>query len=330
MKIDWHEEWIDFSAEARNFMERLLTYEPRKRLGLHGAKEVKEHPFLAEIEWDKVMDAEPAFVPNVEDPESTDYFDPRGAIPQLFHDDELIAVGRPLSEASQLSHHLESSPGTNSQRVPSRDAISTPGSDDFGTFNFKNLSLLKQANDDVIKKMKSDQMISSLGDPVVMHHRKRSLSQRLKKPSSVSTNFEPRVSPNWRPPFSVLTRVNTYSNMVALTRLPRLLQPLQLLHHHRVPAWVPQRRAAFKATSVARQNTRLLIASRQTFSRVKPDAIRCRVACELPPCRAPTQSSLIPEVTPGLTRPHLPPPLHLRSCRRELMILAALTVLLCA
>lgn len=197
MKIDWHEEWIDFAAEARNFMERLLTYEPRKRLGFHGAKEIKEHSFLAEIKWDKVMDAEPAFVPHVEDPESTDYFDPRGAIPQLFHDDELIAVGRPPSEASQSSHHLESSPGTIVKRVPSRDATSTPGSDDFGTFNFKNLSLLKQANDDVIKKMKSDQMVPSaqtLGDAVVMHHRKRSLSQRIKKPSSVSTNFEPRVS----------------------------------------------------------------------------------------------------------------------------------------
>jgi serine/threonine-protein kinase RIM15 len=57
--------------------------------------------------------------------------------------------------------------------------------------------LLKQANDDVIKKMKSDQMVplaQTLGDPVVLHHRKRSLSQRIKKPSSVSTNFEPRVS----------------------------------------------------------------------------------------------------------------------------------------
>lgn len=195
MKIEWHEEWIDFSAEARNFMDRLLTYEPRKRLGFHGAKEVKEHTFLSETEWDKVMDAEPAFVPKVEDPESTDYFDPRGAIPQLFHDDELVAVGRPPSEASQPSqpsHHLESSPGANAQRILSRDTASTP-SDDFGTFNFKNLSLLKQANDDVIKKMKSDQMVQTLGDPVLMHNRKRSLSQRIKKPSCVSTNFEPRV-----------------------------------------------------------------------------------------------------------------------------------------
>lgn len=209
MRIDWHEEWIDFSAEARNFMERLLTHEPRKRLGFQGAKEIKEHAFLSEIDWDKVMDAEPAFVPHVEDPESTDYFDPRGAIPQLFHDDELVAVGRPPSEASQLSHHLESSPGTNPQRIPSRDATSTPCSDDFGTFNFKNLSLLKQANDDVIKKMKSDQMPplgQTLGDPLVMHHRKRSLSQRIKKPSSVSTNFEPRVSPDCKTHFSGLTK----------------------------------------------------------------------------------------------------------------------------
>jgi len=320
MKIDWHEEWIDFSAEARNFMERLLKYEPRKRLGFHGAKEVKEHSFLSEVEWDKVMDAEPAFVPNVEDPESTDYFDPRGAIPQLFHDDDLIAVGRPPSEASQHSHHLESSPGTNTQRIPSRDATSTPGSDDFGTFNFKNLSLLKQANDDVIKKMRSDQMIplaQALGDAVVMG-RKRSLSQRIKKPSSVSTNFEPKVSSDRRTLFSVLTRY-THSNMVALIHLPRLHQPLQLLHRHRVPAWVPLRRVVFKVTFAAHRNTRLLTASRQTISKAKSGGIQCRVAYERPPYQAPMQSSLIPGVTPGPTRPRLPPLLHLKRWQREVM-----------
>lgn len=181
-------------------MERLLVYDPTKRLGASGAQEVKEHAFFAGIEWDKVMQSEPQFVPQVSDPESTDYFDPRGAIPQLFQDDEAVAIGRPRSESTA---HLESSPGAPSEQSPPqsrqglRDGSSTTPGTEFGTFNFKNLPVLKQANDEVIKKLRTDQMTTiahALGDSAAMHHRRQSLSHRIKKPTSVMTNFEPRVS----------------------------------------------------------------------------------------------------------------------------------------
>lgn len=39
-----------------------------------GTSEVKKHPFLADINWDTLLTTEPAFVPKLEDPESTAYF----------------------------------------------------------------------------------------------------------------------------------------------------------------------------------------------------------------------------------------------------------------
>jgi serine/threonine-protein kinase RIM15 len=196
MRIDWHEEWIEFSQDARNFMERLLVFEPSKRLGIKGAKEVKEHSFFAAIEWEKVMQQEPQFVPQVTDPESTDYFDPRGAIPQLFQDDEAVAIGRPPSESGNPPEPPSKLHGHSGARSPLRDAIAAPAPDEFGTFNFKNLPVLKQANDEVIKKLKSEQMAAvthALGDAAVMHHRRRSISRKINKPTNVLTNFEPKV-----------------------------------------------------------------------------------------------------------------------------------------
>ena len=66
------------------------------------------------------------------------------------------------------------------------------GSDDFGSFSFKNLPVLKQANDDVIRKLRTDQMTPithALTEPASFHQRKRSVS-RFKKPSTVVTNMD--------------------------------------------------------------------------------------------------------------------------------------------
>ncbi|CAG7848303.1 Serine/threonine-protein kinase cek1 [Serendipita indica DSM 11827] len=191
-RIDWHEEWIEYSPEARDFMERLLVSDPTKRLGMNGAQEVKAHPWFAEIEWDKVMQTKPQFVPEVTDPESTDYFDARGAIPQLFQDDEAIAVAKPASDATTTA---DAASKTLSGKGPLRDAVPAPAADDFGTFQFKNLPVLKQANDEVIKKLKSEQVAAitqALGDSAAMHHRRRSISRRINKPTNVLTNFEPK------------------------------------------------------------------------------------------------------------------------------------------
>ncbi|PIA18726.1 kinase-like protein, partial [Coemansia reversa NRRL 1564] len=63
------------SAEARDFITRLLCREPRRRLGYHGAEEVKAHPIFKGTNWDTLLDLQPAFVPQVENIDDTDYFD---------------------------------------------------------------------------------------------------------------------------------------------------------------------------------------------------------------------------------------------------------------
>lgn len=179
-------------------MQRLMTLDVSQRLGANGAEEVKAHPFLEDIEWDKVTTTEAAFIPQVTDPESTDYFDPRGAIPQLFHDDDQVAISSQTTPSE--------SPGTDaSPMVPAtlpmsivnnREIAGSPSGDDFGSFSFKNLPVLKQANDDVIRKLKTDQMAPithTLSEPTGFHSRKRSVSHRIKKPPSVVTNVDPKT-----------------------------------------------------------------------------------------------------------------------------------------
>ncbi|CAE6467246.1 unnamed protein product [Rhizoctonia solani] len=69
-----------------------------------------------------------------------------------------------------------------------------PPDEDFGAFSYKNLPVLKQANDDVIRKMRTDQMAPmtyTLSEPTPQqHHRRRSVSQKIKKP----LNLESRVA----------------------------------------------------------------------------------------------------------------------------------------
>ena len=72
-RINWYEDEFELSPEARDFMERLMCSDSARRLGANGADEVKQHPFLQPVDWANLMQKEAAFVPQVTDPESTDY-----------------------------------------------------------------------------------------------------------------------------------------------------------------------------------------------------------------------------------------------------------------
>ncbi|KAL0949383.1 hypothetical protein HGRIS_009450 [Hohenbuehelia grisea] len=218
--VEWHEDWVEFSDEARDFMARLMTLDPSKRLGANGAEEVKQHPFLAGIDWDKVTTNEAAFIPQVTDPESTDYFDPRGAIPQLFHDDDQLVA----NQSGQESPVNDTTLPPLSLPIPTgREAAVSPTSDDFGSFSYKNVPVLKQANDDVIRKLKTDQMVpltQTLSEPASLHARKRSVSHRFKKPPSVVTNSDSKVmSTNPNPP-SPATSTSSIASSPSRSSLP--------------------------------------------------------------------------------------------------------------
>ncbi|EGN93017.1 RIM15, response regulator receiver [Serpula lacrymans var. lacrymans S7.3] len=219
-QIEWHEDWVEFSDEARDFMQRLMTIDVGTRLGANGAEEVRAHPFFEGIEWDKVTTTEAAFIPQVTDPESTDYFDPRGAIPQLFHDDDQLALS---SQSATDSPNLTALPSAHPIPVANnRDAASSPAGDDFGSFSFKNLPILKQANDDVIRKLKTDQLVPmthTLSDPTNMHSRKRSVSQRIKKPPSVVTTSLDQKTMSTNPP-SPATSTSSLASSPSRASLP--------------------------------------------------------------------------------------------------------------
>ncbi|PLW14286.1 hypothetical protein PCANC_19753 [Puccinia coronata f. sp. avenae] len=120
-----------------------MCTDPTIRPGAQRAVEVKAHPFLADIDWANWSKSKASFVPSVIDPESTDYFDPRGAT-QVFHDEE-----------DPPAHPDDDDGGGQSCNFSS--ARSSRSSDNFGTLNFKNLPVLKRANEEVIRRLKVGQ-----------------------------------------------------------------------------------------------------------------------------------------------------------------------------
>ena len=62
------------SSSAQDLIRKLLS-DPRERLGLHGAAEVKAHPFFAGVNWKNLTAAPSPFVPILDGPADTRYFD---------------------------------------------------------------------------------------------------------------------------------------------------------------------------------------------------------------------------------------------------------------
>lgn len=65
--------------EAKDLIERLLIKNPAQRLGLHGSKEIMDHPYFKGLNWSNLFEEVASFVPNMDTVDSTDYFDKRGA-----------------------------------------------------------------------------------------------------------------------------------------------------------------------------------------------------------------------------------------------------------
>ncbi|KAG0904370.1 hypothetical protein G6F34_000245 [Rhizopus arrhizus] len=179
-RIDWHEDVIEISPEARDFMERLMTLDPTKRLGYNGAEEVKQHPFFKSIKWDTLLTEAPSFIPQPAGMEDTDYFDSRGATMQIIPD-EATAIDQldesakaqveqakaiireqnpenilPVSNKKKQQHHRKEK--TNSLNQQKSENMDDNDSEDteFGTFMYKNLPVLEKANEDVIRKIRND------------------------------------------------------------------------------------------------------------------------------------------------------------------------------
>lgn len=245
--ISWDDEDVEISSEARDLMERLMCTDRKNRLGTNGAQEIKAHPFFAGIDWEHLTEGEGPFVPQISDPESTDYFDLRGAAFMDFQNDEgntssnkdttdaYSASNMGIKEfAKAIEGHARFSepsrpPTRGRTRSEKHGKDSSQGqTDEFGSFSYKNLPVLKQANDEVIKKMRGDQLNSmsaameqhqagsSVGGMGLIHGRHRSISGKVVTPSSH------RGSAVWMPagPPSPTTSISSQSSVPSKSTAP--------------------------------------------------------------------------------------------------------------
>jgi len=225
-RINWHEDEMDISPEAHDLMDRLICSDPSRRLGAHGADEVKRHPFFTGIDWNTITTAEASFVPEVTDPESTDYFDSRGAAIHGFQDEDAVPQVLKMAEPK---HSEPPSPMASAEMSTVAEGIAS--NDYFGAFNFKNLPVLKQANDAVIRKLRVDLMApigQTLDGASGMRDRPRSLSAKPKhrarpKPSDLGPNGPPSPSTSTSSAASTPSRASNPPS-TPVTSIPALPQ----------------------------------------------------------------------------------------------------------
>ncbi|KAI8994838.1 hypothetical protein BDB01DRAFT_846838 [Pilobolus umbonatus] len=171
-KIDWHEDEVDIGPDARDFMERLLTLDPDKRLGRNGPEEVMNHPFFKNLDWDKLLTVSPSFIPQPVNEEDTDYFDSRGATMNYGEvDDELQnLVLEEVRRAKAIIDEQGPSAGTANSDLDASasnglasDLLHTNTFDDadFGSFVYKNLPLLEKANEKSIRKIRQESIVAN-------------------------------------------------------------------------------------------------------------------------------------------------------------------------
>ncbi|GAB7342401.1 hypothetical protein MBLNU457_g0615t1 [Dothideomycetes sp. NU457] len=175
---------VPVSAEAKDLMNKLMTVDPKKRLGANaddkyenGGDEIRAHPWFAEIDWSTLREDEASFIPNPANLEDTDYFDARGASLQNFNaefEDQVSSpagtptdyTDRPHDALSRVRMKVNSiKRGLMPLHIPPhvRDGrsrrLSEPSvPDDFGNFQFKNLPVLEKANKDVLSKLRAEAM----------------------------------------------------------------------------------------------------------------------------------------------------------------------------
>lgn len=186
-RINWPEDPEEYTTpESLDLMNKLMTINPRERIGANvdekfpnGGAEIRAHPWFSDINWDTLLEDKAQFVPNLENPEDTEYFDARGATLQAFAEetedepspqlpatagadrphDALFKVRSQVNSMKRPLMPLHIPPHVRDARDSRSRRLSEPSlADDFGSFNFKNLPMLEKANKDVIQKMRQEAM----------------------------------------------------------------------------------------------------------------------------------------------------------------------------
>ncbi|KAI1818457.1 hypothetical protein GGS20DRAFT_528692 [Poronia punctata] len=182
-RITWPDDDGMVSPEAKDLINQLLCIDPQQRLGNNreekfasGGEEIRNHPWFAGMNWDTLLQDEAQFVPQPENPEDTEYFDSRGATLQSFTEEMEDQMSPPTASTPDYPdrpHDALSRPRSQIQvgqikrglmplHIPphirdykGRRPSEPVPADDFGSFAFKNLSVLEKANKDVIQQLKA-------------------------------------------------------------------------------------------------------------------------------------------------------------------------------
>lgn len=181
-KIDWPDDPdLVVSDDAKDLMTRLMTIDPKERLGANmadkyqtGGDEIRQHAWFKGTKWETLLEDEAQFVPAPQDPEDTEYFDARGATLQTFNEemeDQASSPARTPAGADYPDRPHDALSRVRNQvnslkrnlmplHIPahvrdgrSRRLSETVATDDFGNFAFKNLPVLEKANQDVLQKL---------------------------------------------------------------------------------------------------------------------------------------------------------------------------------
>lgn len=94
------------SNEAMDLIDRLLDPDPATRLGWEG---IVAHPFFHGIDWNTLLETVPPFVPTLEGPNDTSYFNNRNLTDIFIDDDEFELDSQSFDSSSSRGHGNSSS-----------------------------------------------------------------------------------------------------------------------------------------------------------------------------------------------------------------------------
>ncbi|KAL9170044.1 hypothetical protein ABFS82_04G118100 [Erythranthe guttata] len=153
-KIPWPSVPDEMSLEAHDLIDRLLTEDPDQRLGAVGAKEVKQHPFFRDINWDTLARQKAAFVPASEGAMDTSYFTSRYS---WNPSDEHVYAGSDFEDSSDNGSLSGTSSCPSNRHEEGDECVGLAEFDSssninysFSNFSFKNLSQLASINYDLL------------------------------------------------------------------------------------------------------------------------------------------------------------------------------------
>lgn len=136
-------ECLGFPTVARDFVEKLLVKDPAQRLGHNGAAEIKAHRFFEGINWETLID-EPRdniFVPVLDDPEDTSYFEDHGA---------------GLHDKGSDENINDTATDNKSNSAASQEKRNNRKSEKFEGFEFVNTDLIRKKNLAFLKEDKDE------------------------------------------------------------------------------------------------------------------------------------------------------------------------------